>query len=76
MNITFTFDTKFGQYSDALILPDDHTLTNDELEAMKQARLNNWLDIFNNPVVMPVEIIDETAVEIPVEVIADIPVVE
>ena len=64
MNITFTFDTKFGQYSDALILADDHTLTDDEIKIMKQERLNNWLDIFNNPVVMPVE------------VIADIPVVE
>ena len=43
MQILFTFDTEFGQLSDALILPDDHTLTDVELEAMKQERLTNWL---------------------------------
>lgn len=27
---------------DALVLPDDHGLSKKEIEAMKQARVNNW----------------------------------
>ena len=45
MQICFTFDTKFGQFSDALNLPDDHGLSDADLEAMKQERLNNWLAV-------------------------------
>lgn len=51
MQIRFTFDTEYGQFSDALNLPDDHTLTDVELEAMKQSRLDNWLLCFSAPAV-------------------------
>lgn len=50
MQIRFTFDTQFGQFSDALNLPDNHGLTDEQLEAMKQERLNNWLAMVNPPV--------------------------
>lgn len=30
-------------YRDALHLPDDHGLSDDELTAMKQARFDNWI---------------------------------
>lgn len=30
-------------FSDAIVLPDDHGFTDDEIEAMKQQRLNNWI---------------------------------
>ena len=30
-------------FKDALHLPDDHTFTDDEIEAMKQERFNNWV---------------------------------
>lgn len=49
MQIRFTFDTKFGQFSDALNLPDDHGLSDEQIEAMKQERLNNWLAIVDAP---------------------------
>ncbi len=47
--IEFTFDTRFGQYNDALILPDDHGLTEQQIEALKVQRLTNWLKHFEPP---------------------------
>jgi hypothetical protein len=47
MQIIFTFDTPFGSFCDALHLPDDHNLTEEQLAAMKQERLTNWLAIVN-----------------------------
>lgn len=35
-------DFVINGFSDSLNLPDDHTLTVAEIEAMKQARYNNW----------------------------------
>ena len=43
MKIDFTFETQYGMFSDAIHLPDDHTLTDVEIEAMKQRRLDNWV---------------------------------
>ena len=34
---------------DALVLPDDHTLTDAEIEAMKQARFDKWYAILTTP---------------------------
>lgn len=47
MQIIFKFDTPFGSFCDALNLPDDHGLTDEQLEAMKQERLTNWLAVVN-----------------------------
>jgi len=49
IKIDFSFDTKFGKFADALHLPDDHTMTDAEIEAMKQQRLDNWLAIVDAP---------------------------
>lgn len=49
MNIDFQFQTKYGTFSDALILPDDHNFTEEELTAMKQQRLDKWLAIIESP---------------------------
>jgi len=54
MQILFTFDTKFSQFSDALYLDDDHTFTDVEIESMKQERLANWLAAVN-PAIDPTE---------------------
>jgi hypothetical protein len=43
MKIDFSFDTSYGTFSDAIHLPDDHNLTDDEIEAIKQQRLNDWI---------------------------------
>lgn len=56
MQIRFSYDTKYGTFNDALNLPDDHGFTEQELEAMKEARRDRW-----------VAYIDSTQVETPVE---------
>lgn len=52
MKIDFEFDTQYGVFRDALHLPDDHGLSETEIETMKQERLNNWLAVVSAP---PVE---------------------
>ena len=37
------------EFSDALHLPDNHGLTADEIEAMKQARYDNWYAVVTAP---------------------------
>lgn len=49
VTIDFQFDTPYGTFSDALVLPDDHGLSDAELEAMKQQRLDNWITFVLNP---------------------------
>lgn len=61
MKIDFEFDTPHGIFRDALHLPDDRTMTNQEIEAIKQQRVNDWIAIVNAPVV------EETSVEATVE---------
>lgn len=43
-------------YRDAIILPDNHTHTEAEIEEMKQQRFDNWYDIITNP---PTEVVLE-----------------
>lgn len=43
-------------YRDALYLPDDHTYTNEEIEAMKQDRFDRWYLAVTTP---PTEITTE-----------------
>lgn len=55
MQIIFKFDTQFGSFCDALHLPDDHGLSDEQIEAMKQERLTNWLAVVNPVVETPQE---------------------
>jgi hypothetical protein len=43
MEIRFSYETKYGMFSDALILPDDHTFTESEITSMKEQRRDNWV---------------------------------
>lgn len=47
--ITINFEKSNAEgtmtYRDALYLDDDHTYTDEEIEAMKQARFDNWIAI-------------------------------
>ena len=49
--INFTLSQPDGRYkfSDTLYLEDDHSLTDAEIEAMKQARYDKWYDYITNP---------------------------
>jgi len=49
MIIDFTITQNNHTFSDALILADDHTFTNEEIKAMKQARFDNWYAIITAP---------------------------
>ena len=49
MKIDFEFDTPHGVFRDALHLPDDHTFTDEEIQAMKQRRVDNWIAVVTAP---------------------------
>ena len=49
MKIDFEFETPHGLFRDALHLPDDHTFTADEIQAMKQQRVDNWIAVVTAP---------------------------
>ena len=43
VKIDFEIETKYGTYRDALHLEDDHGLTEEQIDAMKQQRADNWV---------------------------------
>lgn len=43
MQIRFSRETKYGIFSDALNLPDDHSYSEQEIEAMQQQRVDAWV---------------------------------
>ena len=49
MKIDFEFTTPHGLFRDALHLPDDHTFNDDEIQAMKQQRVDNWVAVVTAP---------------------------
>lgn len=49
MKIDFEFTTPHGLFRDALHLPDDHTFSDVEIEAMKQQRVDNWIAVVTAP---------------------------
>ena len=58
IKIDFEFDTSYGVYRDALHLPEDHTFTESDIQAMKEQRRDNWISIVTAPpvpVTSPVE---------------------
>jgi hypothetical protein len=52
IKIDFSFSSQYGTFSDALHLPDDHGLSDEQIEAMKQQRFDNWIAVITAP---PVE---------------------
>jgi hypothetical protein len=55
MKIEFEYTTKYGRFSDALWFPDDAPMTDEEIAAEKQRRLDNWIAMIENPVEPPAE---------------------
>lgn len=53
MIIPFELTQKGYTLRDALHLDDDHTYTNEEIEAIKQARFDKWYTIITTPVENP-----------------------
>jgi hypothetical protein len=63
IKIDFSFDTQYGVYRDALYLDDNHSFTEKEIEAMKQARVDNWISVITIP--------SEEVIETPLEDIVE-----
>jgi hypothetical protein len=57
VKIDFEFDTPHGVFRDALHLPDDHGMTDEQIDAMKQQRVDNWIAIVTAP---PEEVVEDT----------------
>jgi len=49
MKIDFEFETPYGKFADALWFSDGVVPSDEEVEAMKQERLNNWLALVSPP---------------------------
>jgi hypothetical protein len=49
IKIDFEFQTKYGKFRDALHLPDNHGFSDEQIAAMQQERLDNWLLAVENP---------------------------
>jgi len=49
IKIDFSFSSQYGTFSDALHLLDDHGLSNEQIEAMKQTRFDNWVAVITAP---------------------------
>ena len=49
INIDFEKSEGNNIFKDALELEDDHSFTDDEIEAMKQARFDAWLEVIKTP---------------------------
>jgi hypothetical protein len=67
--IRIEFEKMYGDitFRDAITLPDDHTMSDEQIEAIKQERFDNWVAIITAP---PPEItlddvVDVVAEEVP-----------
>ena len=49
IKIDFEFQTPYGAFRDALYLPEDHGLSQEQIVAVQQERLDNWLFAVENP---------------------------
>lgn len=49
MKIDFSFDTPYGIFRDALYLADGHTFTEEEIQALKEQRRDNWIAVITAP---------------------------
>jgi hypothetical protein len=51
MKIDFEFQTAHGLFRDALHLDDDHGFSDEQIDAMKQERVDNWIAVVTAPAV-------------------------
>lgn len=55
VQIPFTYTDGTFNYSDALWLPADHSFTEEQIEAMKKERFDNWKAFILNPPPAPTD---------------------
>jgi hypothetical protein len=44
VKIEFKFDSEFGVFRDAIVLPDNHGMSDAQIDSMKQQRFDAWLE--------------------------------
>ena len=49
IQIIFEFETQYGVFRDALHLAEDHVFTDEQIAAMKQERVDNWIAVVTAP---------------------------
>ena len=49
ISIDFEISKDGYTFKDAIVLPEDHGLTDDQIEAMKQKRFDDWYAIITAP---------------------------
>jgi hypothetical protein len=54
-----TINFEINGYKDALLLADDHAMTDAEIEALKQQRYDKWYAIISYPNPQPIEETEE-----------------
>jgi hypothetical protein len=42
IKIDFEFDSEYGKYRDAIVLEDNHGVSDNQIDAIKQQRFENW----------------------------------
>jgi hypothetical protein len=59
IKIEFEVTQNGYSFKDAIVLPENHNLTESQIEEMKQKRFNDWYAIVTAP--QPEEVIEESA---------------
>lgn len=57
VQIIFEVETAHGMFRDALYFPADQVPSDEEIELLKQERVNNWIAVVTAP---PIEVIAES----------------
>lgn len=56
MRIEFELETKHGIYRDAITLPEDHALSQTDIEALKRQRADAWVAQVDSMINQPVDV--------------------
>jgi hypothetical protein len=59
MIIEFEMTDGVNTLRDAIVLPDGVTMTQAEIDTMKQARFDAWLEVINTPPIEEEQVVEE-----------------
>ena len=71
VKIDFEIETRCGLFKDALHLEDDHGLTEEQIEVMKQKRADNWVSHVET--VSTIESTGDTQSMLPHQLLGELP---